>query len=533
MSSHVESGFKAISKFKLWIRLKNQEILKLSDFPEIIPLRWTYFRDNWEFLKQERLIPAISNYSYPDILNKNIDDLSRFIEIQRNSTNKSVNPFNKSDILNKYYGVWDILNVADIQLTKAELDIVEHKVNEISGYIRTDFLEIRRQLRETRDSIADTVGLSDSDYDIALDRRSQQALRSAKTSDIEKMQIFHAMILELDKILANIFSLETTSIDPFALARANANNPDITINTGNAGTFVTMEFGENLQSLAAKHLGDSDRWTEIAIANGLKPPYVDEIGQFIPLLSNGSGSQINLSSIDGSGNLNSEKIYIGQPVFLSSDQLRFPEQREIINITIIPISNEIVLELSGENDLDKFRIDESAGIRVYTPNTINSNFMILIPQQQTTDSLPSSQQPFFLQSKKEDEKKAGVDLFLTDNLDLSLTSSNDLQLSYGIGNAAQAMKLKMISEQGQLFRHPSFGLPSTIGESSADPGTLQNIIVNGVSRAVESDDRFQRLESLSVRLSEDAETKAFVVQLVVRMAGTDSLVPISFAVKAG
>jgi hypothetical protein len=532
MSSNNEKGFISLSNLKLWFKLKSKTSLNLSDFSEIIPLRWNFFRDDWEFIKNG-LIEKIPNYNNPDKLNHQIDTLSRFISIQRNNPNKSSNPFSNGKVFTRYYAVWDNIPINIIPLTKVESGIINNKISQVNQYTRADFIEIRKNLASARDTVADTVGLSDDLYNQSFDRRSSNKLRQSKLSDVSHMQIFNSAILECDNVLSNLFRFNIGNIDPFALAKSNANNPDVTIKTGNSGFFVKMEYGESMQSLAARYLGDSDRWIEIAIANGLKAPYVDEVGTFIKLLSNASNSSINISRIDSFGMDLIELLYIGQPVFLSSDSYKFPEQREIVDIYPVPISNEIVIEISGENDLDRYKTADNAGFRVYSPNTINSNFMIMIPSEESLDEVNRSRVPFFLQSKKEDERKAGVDLLLNDDMDLNLIPSSDVQLSYGLLNAVQAVKLKVISEQGQLFRHPNFGLPAIQGEKSSNKDLVRQQLVNSINKQIESDSRFQRVESLSVSLSNVAETKSFIVQLVVRMAGTGSLVPISFSVKAG
>src|SRR5690606_33345440 len=154
---------------------------------------------------------------------------------------------------------------------------------------------------------------------------------SATITDANYMLTVQEGIKSVDYILANYFANEA-AIDPFALARANADNPDINIDQYSSGRLVKLEYGEDLQSLAYKHLGDADRWIDIAIANGLKPPYLDEVGERIPLIANGDGNQINLSGTDINGNLNIDKLYINQVIFIKSDIEVSADQRKIINL---------------------------------------------------------------------------------------------------------------------------------------------------------------------------------------------------------
>ena len=83
----------------------------------------------------------------------------------------------------------------------------------------------------------------------------------------------------------------------------NANNSDYALEQHKSGRLTTINVGEDLQSLAARTLGDPDRFVEIAIANGLKAPYIDEIGETIPLISNGNSNLINIAKTDADGNL--------------------------------------------------------------------------------------------------------------------------------------------------------------------------------------------------------------------------------------
>lgn len=525
--SQVDNAFNSLTELRLWFNDKSGIPITLANMPEIIPMRWAYFRDNWEFIV-DNLKQNMFSYSYPDLLENQIEELSKLIRIQRHESNRRINPFAKKDILSTYYAVWENILLNSIPLTKEENNISTDKINRIRRFITTDFKKIRTDLVNGRDEIADTVGLSDTDYNNTFNRSSTKQLRDSRIRDVADMQTLQQAIVTIDYILANTGSLTTANVDPFALARINANNPDIEIRTAQSGQLVRMYFGDSLQSLAARYLGNPDRWIEIAIANGLRAPYIDEIGQPILLISNGDGSQINIAGMDGSIQ-NSDRVYVNQVIFLQSSTMKFPDQRTIIDIKQVPVSGELILELSGEANLSQYSTIDSAYIRVFKPNTINSNFMVMIPSGDPVQNQSTKETPFFLASKGEDEKRAGVDLLLSPNNDLIFSAFGDLQLSYGLANAQQAMQLKLMTEQGQMPRHLLYGLPSVIGTKASDPLAIKDALVTGINDMVNADSRFSRIETLNVSV----EQGSAIISLVVRMAGSGSLIPLNFQVNIG
>jgi hypothetical protein len=295
-----------------------------------------------------------------------------------------------------------------------------------------------------------------------------------------------------------------------------------------------MQYGENLQSLAKRTLGNLDKWIDIAIANGLKPPYIDEIGQKIPLIANGSKNQINILGKDSLQNPNIDKVYVGQVVFLKSDVENFPEQRSIINIRQVPISDEIIIELDGEQDLDRYKINDNANIRVYKPNTTNSSFYILIPTDEQIEPEVENGTPWFLKSSSTVEKKQKIDINLSDEGDINFNSTGDLQLSYGLDNSIQAIKLKMSVETGELKRHPSFGLISVAGNGNTDIDIIKTALTNSIVDSITADSRFSMVESISVDYSNPRDVESpsyFSINISVRLSGSNQLVPISFTIR--
>lgn len=526
-----DKAYQASADLSTWYKIRTGEDLVLSDIPEIIPLRWPYFRDNWEFIKQN-IQDNSASYDDPDFLNKQIKDFSDFISKQRNST-ANVNPLSDSLTFYRYYSIFDSVAIDSINPTNDESTLIANKVAAIQAYSKNDFLRIKKDITDYRDRVADTKGLGDDRYDQSFGRSAIPVQGVASLTDMNLMLALQQDIDAVDFILANLFAVDS-ALDPFALARTNANNPEINIGQYSSGKLVKIAYGEDLSSLANRYLGSSDSWIDIAIANGLKPPYIDEVGQRLNLLANGNGNQINISRTDINGNLNIEKFYVDQAILIQSSVYPAPDQRTITNINEIPVSGEIVLELSGDSDLSKYATLDGANIRVFAPNTINSSFYVLIPQ---TDPLPNNRDdelPWFLAGKAEDEKQTKVDIAIDANGEINFGTSGDINLSYGLDNAIQAMRLKVITELGSLRYHPTFGLVNILGNKNNSVSDLKNLLIDSLNSQVAADPRFARIESLDVQylINDKSATAATAIgiSMSVRLAGGDTIIPISFTI---
>lgn len=530
MAVDLENAIDPLSKLDLWIKLRNGESLTLGDIPEIIRLRWPYFRDRWEFIKDQYII-LLESSDNSEKLKKDIDSFSEFINSQRTSKNKK-NPFDNNNIIYKFYYIFSNTPIDSIGVTYDELSVIKAKTEAVTAFNRADFIKIRDQLTAERDAIADRVQLSDSSYNTIYSRSPQSSRTDVRNKDINNMYELTQGINVVNYILANYFSIETATVDPFALAKSNANNPEIDIATYASGFLVKLNYGENLQSLAARTLGSPDKWIDIAIANGLKPPYIDEVGQKIMLISNGSSNQLNIFGLLGGVSV-IDKFYIGQIVILQSDTQTFPEQRTVVGFKQIPVSNEIIIELSGDKNLDRYKVSENAHIRIYKPNTVNSSLMVLIPSTEVLPDDIKKETPWFLNSSDNVEKRQKIDLSIGESGDLVFNSNSDFQLVYGIENSIQAVKMKMAIEKGELKRHETYGLTSVVGKSNLDIDTLKNTLTESILTNIRADVRFAGLSSLTVDyISEVSSNKvtAFSITMVVKLAGSEQNIPISFKI---
>lgn len=519
--------YNAISDISLWTKVKDNDPLYWTDIPKIIPMRWDFLKNKWNFIKED-ILDQSSDLEESDYIRQQVDSFSRFLEIQRSST-IIVNPLENENEIFNYHGIFSSMLITNANINRAESEIIESEKQRVRNFNKSNFIDIRNTITEARDAIADEIGLQDEDYNTSFNRSSSSPQLKPNISYITRMSILQDMIDQVNSIIVNLNKEpEGGYIDPFAIARINANNEDINIGLNKSGFLTKLNYGETLQSLAIRYFNNQDKWIDIAIANGLKSPYIDEIGEVIPLITNANKNRINIAGLDINSKGNMEKLYINQIVLLQSNTERSPDQRVILSIKQIPISNEIVIELDGELDLNKYTVQDSATIKIFKPNTINSNFYIMIPtEEETTDGVNNKEIPFFLQGKKEDEKKAGVDLAINEYTnDLILTSSSDLQLSYGVANAVQAIKMKFMTERGSLKFHSDYGLINVIGYKS-DFKVIRNILIESINEQIYADSRFDRVENLDVL---ELDPSTILVRMTVKMSGSNTNLPINFTV---
>lgn len=525
-----ENVYGGVADINLYLKIKSGDDYVLADFPELLPYRWVWFRDNWQFLSKT-LVQNLDQAANPSMLKQQIDDLTQYIDLQRHSR-ENINPFDGREFFYKFYLVWEQVPVESAPISALEQAIIDKEVTRISMFSKNDFVAIKKQIIKLRDQASDLSSGEDDAYNKTFHRSSLPAYLNPTIEDQNNQLQYQNMIKVIDFILANQYSVTSTLVDPFALAKANANNPEIDIQTYQSGNLVRLNYGEDLRGLANRYLGDPDKWIDVAIANGLKPPYIDEVGIRLPLKANGSKNLINISKTDSGGGLNKDKFFINQIVILQSDTQTFPDQRIVINIKEVPVSGELIIELNGEDDLDRYKTAENANIRVFAPNTINSELFILIPSTTPLDEAPSLETPWFLRTSGEDEKRMKVDLALNENMDISFTSSNDLSLSWGMANAIQAIKLKLLIELGELQRHPEFGFVSVLGQTNINPEQTKATMVESLNRQIEADPRFDRIESININyFGSGLEGPAgYAISMEVRLAGSSKTIPISFSV---
>ena len=294
-----------------------------------------------------------------------------------------------------------------------------------------------------------------------------------------------------------------------------ANTAGITFNTATSKILAPVPFGLTIEEIAARYLGDPQRWLEIATLNGLRDPYIDEDGFQLDLLSNATGRQVTVAS--------ETNLYVGQKVVIHSST-QMPSARTILDIDRLSDTN-FLLTLDGLPDLDNFITTDGAYVQAYLPGTVNSQQKIFIP----SDLPVSDDSNIVPPSSTSGDPLTGlskVDWLLTDSGDLAVNNYGDMRYSSGITNIIQALRIKFGSQLNTLLLHPNFGLGVKVGTISSEI-QIQNLY-NAINSMIEQDPRFVGVSRLQITLN----GPTLGISLAVQLPNQTGVFPISFALTA-
>jgi hypothetical protein len=277
---------------------------------------------------------------------------------------------------------------------------------------------------------------------------------------------------------------------------------------------VPFPLGMTLERLAARYLGDADRWEEIANLNGLQEPYVDEIGFRQNLLSLGQGQTVLVAD--------AENLYPGQSVWLISP-LTARTRRRIISMRT-PTPGNTYLTLDGDPDLDRYGTETE--LKAYLPGTVNSLQMISIPSDQDPSDEDLKLKPIpGLDPLDAYLRQGGVDLAVTETGDAAILEDGDWRLAIGLANLTQRLRIWAGTPRGTLYKHPGWGNPLQIGDNFSDASPED--VLEALQSLTQSESAFEAVRSAAVRRRGGTTT----IQADLQLRGVDRLLPVSLALQ--
>lgn len=428
------------------------------------------------------------------------------------STNSTNQIFNNP---NAFVGMLDQVPTNQLNLNTAQ----QNKLNNILSNTSLTVAQIKKNANTILGltlQLANHFGAGDAYYDKVYNL-------APPTSRTQPMSISEYDFLDLlYNFIQSCYTLSaTTQVDDLTIQSSLdyvaglADQSGIAFTVPTCKILVPVPYGLTIEGIAARYLGDPNRWLEIATLNNLKEPYIDENGFQLPLLSNGIGRQVVVSS--------NTNLYLGQVVTLKSST-QLPTSRHITNITTLANASGYLITLDGDPNLGIYTIADSAYLQAYLPGTTNSQQKIFIPSDLPPPTFAGQVNviPPGVTSGDPLTGLSGVDWLIDENGDLVTNSFGDFNLAYGLTNIIQWLKIAFSVVLGTWISHPQFGLGVRPGTSVADLNVQD--LYNQINALIQQDPRFQGVDGLQIQVA----PPVLLISVNIAIAGQNGTFPITF-----
>jgi hypothetical protein len=416
----------------------------------------------------------------------------------------------------RYASLFDSFSIDSLNLRPTTArKIVDERIR-VQAKTRLDFEKERDGIISFMADYADSVGVGANTYATLYSRAAPTSTKTPTDDDWDALFQLNQLALEMNRFAASTATDDRSRLSAMEYIAGQAGRSGMDFKVPASAYAVPFMYGSTLEIIAAKYLGDANRWNEIAVLNALRPPYVDEVGMDVSLTLTGNGNDVQVSDITN--------LYVGAPVWIHSNTVS-REKRRITSISSLSLTTHIIT-LDGESDLAKFTTANQSKLFVFKPGTVNSLQLIYIP----SDSPTSIKNEEVKSNPDVDEFEnflavGGVDLLLTETGDLAITPDGDCRLATGLSNIIQKVKLAFNTPLGSLLKHPEYGFGVEVGASTADVSSRD--ILKAAKQTFADDPTFSGILSASVL----KDGGGVAIGLNVGINGHSSLVPVSFRVR--
>lgn len=412
----------------------------------------------------------------------------------------------------RYLPLFDSIKSGELNLSGAVAKSIAQEKLRISQLTRKDFEDRRNSIMKVMTDYADAVGAGDATYSAYFGKSTTTATtRTPTDDDFDILFNLNEIVLQLNELASTGYTTQNT-VSGIEYTAGLAARSGIAFTIPTSKFLVPFPYGSTLEMVSAQYLGTPDRWHEIAALNGLRAPYVDEVGFSLNLLTNGNGNQVSVSDVTN--------LHVGQIVYVASNTVRRTSRR-VTAIRKIYESNYI-LTLDGSANMETYTTVAGAQLQSFLPDTVNSQQTIFIPSanQAANEDFKSKQIPgvdYF----DDMVRIGGVDLLVDQTGDLVFTPDGDCKIAAGYTNLVQSVRLAIATPRGELFRHPTYGLGLPVGESTANVSAKD--MLRSAKALLRDDPAFKGVHHAAIFKNGNT----LQMSLTVEVAGVNQLIPIT------
>ena len=522
--SDVEAPLNILRQTSLFVKDLSGVVISVADLPSQIQKDYSSsIKESIKILKDSissnssnpTVISALNTITASSLLTEGLSisavksgQLGNYAIISQ-SLDPSNNIFDNPE---RNFELMDQVPVSSLQLNDAQQAQVDTIIENIRQTTVDDLKQSRASIYELALQLSDNFGAGNAYYNTIYGRPPpKQRIQPMTLDEYGILNSLYEVIQSYDILTATTDIDDINTKNNMDYVAGLADSAEIAFSVPTSKIIVPVPFGLNIEQIAARYLGDAQKWLEIVTLNNLRDPYIDENGFKLYLLSNATGRQITINSM--------ENLYIGQRVLIGSSS-RVQTARKILGIDRLS-DTSFLITLDGEANLEPYTIADLAYMQAYLPGTVNSQQKIFIPSTLPVPNdanivIPASQQSVDLVGLSK------VDWLLTESGDVAINNYGDFRYSAGITNLIQAVRIKLLTPKGRLLLHPEFGL-------GVKPGTITSEIdvqdiFNSINKMIEEDPRFQGLDSLQISIS----GPTLSINMGVMIAGVNGVFPLSF-----